>query len=180
MAESADILVVFGISGDLAKKMTFQSLYRMERREEITCSIVGVAIDEWDDDTLRGHAKESVEAEIDDVTRRLGGGDYPRATAEVGARMRVMGRNSLVVPVDGVDALAEVVRRRVFDEPPQQPFRGHLTVGRSIGKRPISGRSKPGQVLAPIAFAVEEIALVRSTLSPEGARYDTVSTFACR
>ena len=32
----------------------------------------------------------------------------------------------------------------------------------------------------PIAFAVEEIALVRSTLSPEGARYDTVSTFACR
>jgi 2'-5' RNA ligase len=120
------------------------------------------------------------EAEIDDVTRRLGGGDYPRATAEVGARMRVMGRNSLVVPVDGVDALAEVVRRRVFDEPPQQPFRGHLTVGRSIGKRPISGRSKPGQVLAPIAFAVEEIALVRSTLSPEGARYDTVSTFACR
>ena len=28
----ADVLVVFGITGDLAKVMTFQSLYRLERR----------------------------------------------------------------------------------------------------------------------------------------------------
>jgi len=29
MATKADHLVIFGISGDLAKKMTFKSLYRM-------------------------------------------------------------------------------------------------------------------------------------------------------
>ena len=120
------------------------------------------------------------EAEIDEVAGRLDGGEYPAATAEVASRMRVMGRSSLVVPVSGVDALAESVRARVFDEPPQQPFRGHLTVGRSIGKRPISGKSQSGQVLTPFAFDVDEIALVRSTLSPEGARYDTLSTLACR
>lgn len=28
----ADVLVIFGITGDLAKKMTFRSLYRLERR----------------------------------------------------------------------------------------------------------------------------------------------------
>jgi RNA 2',3'-cyclic 3'-phosphodiesterase len=120
------------------------------------------------------------EAEIDEIASRLQGGDYPRSTAEVASRMRVMGGSSLVVPVTGLDALADAVRTRVFDEPPRQPFLGHLTVGRSIDRRPISGKSRTGQVLAPLAFDVEEIALVRSTLSPAGARYDTVSTFACR
>ena len=28
----ADVLVIFGISGDLAKQMTFHSLYRLEQR----------------------------------------------------------------------------------------------------------------------------------------------------
>ena len=120
------------------------------------------------------------EAEIDDVMEMLRRGEYEAATAELGVRMRVMGRNSLVVPVDGLDQLAAAVRTTVFQEVPQQPFHGHLTVGRSIGKRPISGKTRTGQVLAPLAFDVNEIALVRSTLSPEGARYDTVGTVACR
>jgi RNA 2',3'-cyclic 3'-phosphodiesterase len=120
------------------------------------------------------------EREIAEVIQQLECGDYRPATAEIGARMRVLGGNSLVVPVDGLDALAAAVRTHVFDGPPKQPFRGHLTVARSIGKRPISGKSRTGQVLAPLAFDVKEIALVRSTLSPQGARYDTVGTFACR
>ena len=120
------------------------------------------------------------EAEIDAIAGRLAGHEYPATTAELAARMRVMGGSSLVVPVTGVDALADEVRARVFDGAPQQRFLGHLTVGRSIGKRPISGKSKTGQVLAPLAFDVDEIALVRSTLSPDGPRYDTVATFRCR
>ena len=31
-AEAADVLVIFGITGDLAKVMTFRSLYRLEQR----------------------------------------------------------------------------------------------------------------------------------------------------
>jgi glucose-6-phosphate 1-dehydrogenase len=71
----ADVLVVFGITGDLAKVMTFRSLYRLERRGLLTCPIVGVAVDDWTDDQLRDHARECVvgtgESLDDDVFARL-------------------------------------------------------------------------------------------------------------
>jgi glucose-6-phosphate 1-dehydrogenase len=57
----ADVLVIFGISGDLAKKQTFRALYRMERRAELSCPIVGVAFDEWSAETLRDHARRAIE-----------------------------------------------------------------------------------------------------------------------
>ena len=41
--EPADALVIFGISGDLARKMTFRALYRLERRGRLDCPIIGVA-----------------------------------------------------------------------------------------------------------------------------------------
>ena len=56
----ADALVVFGITGDLAKVMTFRSLYRLERRGLLTCPIVGVAVDDWSDDHLRDHARDAI------------------------------------------------------------------------------------------------------------------------
>jgi glucose-6-phosphate 1-dehydrogenase len=57
----ADVLVVFGITGDLAKVMTFRSLYRLEMRELLDCPIVGVAVDDWTVDKLREHARECIE-----------------------------------------------------------------------------------------------------------------------
>ena len=45
--QPADVLVVFGITGDLARVMTFRSLYRLERRGLLDCPIVGVAVDDW-------------------------------------------------------------------------------------------------------------------------------------
>lgn len=59
---AADVLVVFGITGDLAKVMTFHSLYRLERRGLLDCPIVGVAVDDWSVDDLRKRARESIEA----------------------------------------------------------------------------------------------------------------------
>ena len=47
MQRPADVLVVFGITGDLAKVMTFRSLYRLEQRGLLDCPIVGVAVDDW-------------------------------------------------------------------------------------------------------------------------------------
>jgi len=58
----ADVLVVFGITGDLARVMTFRSLYRLERRGLLDCPIVGVAVDDWSLDQLRDRAKTSIEA----------------------------------------------------------------------------------------------------------------------
>jgi glucose-6-phosphate 1-dehydrogenase len=56
----ADTLVVFGITGDLAKVMTFRSLYRLEQRGLLDCPIVGVAVDNWDVDQLVTRARESI------------------------------------------------------------------------------------------------------------------------
>ncbi len=62
----AGVLAIFGISGDLAKKMTFRALYRLERAKKLWTPIVGVAIDPWDDDQLRAHARASIEATVED------------------------------------------------------------------------------------------------------------------
>ena len=60
--QAADVFVVFGITGDLAKVMTFRSLYRLERRGLLSCPIVGVAVDDWTLDDLRDHARKAIEA----------------------------------------------------------------------------------------------------------------------
>jgi len=58
----ADVLVIFGITGDLARVMTFRSLYRLERRGLLSCPIVGVAVDDWTLDQLIDRARASIEA----------------------------------------------------------------------------------------------------------------------
>lgn len=57
----ADVLVIFGITGDLARVMTFRSLYRLESRGLLDCPIVGVAVDDWTTDQLVERARESIE-----------------------------------------------------------------------------------------------------------------------
>jgi glucose-6-phosphate 1-dehydrogenase len=58
----ADVLVIFGITGDLAKKMTLRSLYRLEQRGLLDCPIVGVAVEDWTVEHLREHAREAISA----------------------------------------------------------------------------------------------------------------------
>src|SRR3954451_13126493 len=73
--QAADVLTIFGITGDLAKKMTFRALYRLEARGKLDCPIIGVSIDDWDDEKLCEHARESIAAPVDspdeDVFGRL-------------------------------------------------------------------------------------------------------------
>jgi glucose-6-phosphate 1-dehydrogenase len=69
--QAADVLVVFGISGDLAKVMTFRSLYRLERRGLLTCPVVGVAVDDWTTDDLRQYAHKAIEATREPVDERV-------------------------------------------------------------------------------------------------------------
>ena len=64
------MFVVFGITGDLAKVMTFHSLYRLERRGLLSCPIVGVAVSDWSAEDLRSHARDAIVAcgeEIDEA-----------------------------------------------------------------------------------------------------------------
>src|SRR4051794_11034140 len=97
---SCDVFVIFGITGDLAKVMTFRSLYRLEARKMLECPIVGVAVDDWTVDQLAQRARESIVAtgeQLDeDVFARLMGrftyvaGDFtdPATYAKVGAAMQ--------------------------------------------------------------------------------------------
>jgi glucose-6-phosphate 1-dehydrogenase len=55
-----DVLVVFGITGDLARVMTFRSLYRLEQRGLLECPIVGVAVDDWTIEQLIERARSSI------------------------------------------------------------------------------------------------------------------------
>jgi glucose-6-phosphate 1-dehydrogenase len=64
---SCDVLVIFGITGDLARKMTFRALYRLEARGALDCRIIGVARDRWDDDSLREHARSAIADTVDDL-----------------------------------------------------------------------------------------------------------------
>jgi glucose-6-phosphate 1-dehydrogenase len=63
---AAGVLAIFGISGDLAKKMTFRALYRLEADGKLEAPIVGVAIDDWDDEALRRHARDSIDATVEE------------------------------------------------------------------------------------------------------------------
>ena len=58
----ADVFVIFGITGDLAKVMTFHSLYRLEARGLLNCPILGVAVNDWSEDELRAHARAAIQA----------------------------------------------------------------------------------------------------------------------
>jgi glucose-6-phosphate 1-dehydrogenase len=60
-AQVADAFVIFGITGDLAKVMTFHSLYRLEQRGLLDTPIVGVAVNDWSVGELRDHARTAIE-----------------------------------------------------------------------------------------------------------------------
>ena len=56
------MLVIFGITGDLARVMTYRSLYRLEARGLLDCPIVGVAFDDWSLEQLVERARDSIVA----------------------------------------------------------------------------------------------------------------------
>ena len=97
MAEQSDALVIFGISGDLAKVMTFGSLYRLETRGKLNCPIVGVASSDWTMADLASHARAAItgtgitidEAVFDRLMARFSyiAGDFlqPDTYARIGA-----------------------------------------------------------------------------------------------
>ncbi|MDT5390210.1 MAG: glucose-6-phosphate 1-dehydrogenase [Mycobacterium sp.] len=57
---TADLFVIFGITGDLAKKMTFGSLYRLEQRGLLDCPIIGVAAEKLTLDELVARARAAI------------------------------------------------------------------------------------------------------------------------
>jgi glucose-6-phosphate 1-dehydrogenase len=58
----ADALVIFGITGDLARKMTLKALYDLCENGTLRVPVIGVGRTEWSDDDLDRYAREAIEA----------------------------------------------------------------------------------------------------------------------
>src|SRR5437870_11968163 len=78
--QPADVLVIFGITGDLAKVMTFRSLYRLEQRKLLDCPIVGVAVDDWSVDQLVERARTSIIGTGEKLDEKV----FARLAAQIG------------------------------------------------------------------------------------------------
>ena len=69
MRTPSDALVVFGISGDLARKQIFPALYAMCKRGALHVRVIGVASSDWGLEQLRAHATESIDRDDANVDR---------------------------------------------------------------------------------------------------------------
>jgi glucose-6-phosphate 1-dehydrogenase len=69
----ADVLVIFGITGDLARVMTYRSLYRLEARGLLDCPVVGVAFDDWTLAQLVERARDSIVATGEELDEEVFG-----------------------------------------------------------------------------------------------------------
>ncbi len=82
----ADALVLFGATGDLAKRKLFPALYHLEQDGVLDIPVIGVARSDWTDESFRAHARDAViaadshadAAALDPLCRRLDliQGDY--------------------------------------------------------------------------------------------------------
>ena len=63
----ADALVLFGATGDLAKKKLFPALYHMELRGELGVDVIGVASTRWDRAQFLANAEAAIRANVTDV-----------------------------------------------------------------------------------------------------------------
>ena len=59
-APISDLLVMFGASGDLAKKKLFPAIYRLESRGRLGIPVIGVAREAWTDDDLHSHCRAAI------------------------------------------------------------------------------------------------------------------------
>jgi glucose-6-phosphate 1-dehydrogenase len=79
----ADALVIFGITGDLAKKMTFKALYRLSANGSLDVPVIGVARNDWSDEDLHEHARESVQGTTEEGSDELDDDLFARLAASL-------------------------------------------------------------------------------------------------
>ena len=135
----SDAVVLFGATGDLARKKLFPALFRLFERGELDLPVIGVARSEWDDAELRQYAARAVVDAVPDVDEDAVGtftgrlryvqGDY--ADPEVYAGLaRILGDAEvpviyLAVPpaifpsvIEGLDESGLASRSRLLVEKP--------------------------------------------------------------
>ena len=151
-AQSADALVVFGATGDLAHKMIFPALYAMCRSGALKVPVIGVASSKWSVEQLRARARESVEqagSEVDPAALdrllsalRYVSGDYKDAATFDALRLALHGAQRpafyLAIPpalfptvIRGLEAAGLADGGRVIVE---KPFGRDLASARALNR----------------------------------------------
>ncbi len=103
-------------------------------------------------------------------------GERPVVATTGSALTAFDGSGVVHLPVAGLDALAASVRSATGpfgDTHDDRPFVGHLTVARCRREPPVGLVGRP---VEPVAWTVDHLAVVASTLDPAGARYRTLAT----
>jgi glucose-6-phosphate 1-dehydrogenase len=77
---SADGIVLFGATGDLAAKKLYPALYGLGEDERITVPVIGVSSSEWTDQQMRDRCREAVTAATDEVDESVLGALVERLT----------------------------------------------------------------------------------------------------
>ena len=67
----ADALVLFGATGDLAKKKLFPALYDLEELNELDVKIFGVASSKWTQDVFRENVETAIRARKPDADEKV-------------------------------------------------------------------------------------------------------------
>ena len=67
MSERSDVLVLFGATGDLARKELYPALHHLARTDSLPRTVVGVARSDWSDAELVAYARASIEANGDGI-----------------------------------------------------------------------------------------------------------------
>jgi glucose-6-phosphate 1-dehydrogenase len=74
----ADALVVFGITGDLAKKMTFKALQRLCANGTLGVPVIGVARNDWTDEDLHRHARAALQGSGEEGETEISDEDFAK------------------------------------------------------------------------------------------------------
>lgn len=117
------------------------------------------------------------DADPNDVATALSSASFRASRIDLGPAVDVGGERTLFVPATGADDLAaETVRvtRSLGTEPIRRRFLGHITIAR------LKRRANMPRVLGEListSWTADEVALVESTLHPDGARYETLATY---
>ena len=123
----SDALVLFGATGDLARKKLFSAIYHMAADGQAAVPVVGIARSGWNDDRFRAHVRQAVGATVVDADPgvletvlaglSLVGGDYadPGTFGRLRAELDRLGSTSpafyLAIPPDLFPAVIEGLSR---------------------------------------------------------------------
>ena len=116
------------------------------------------------------------------VTDRLADADLgPPVPARLGPTSVILGSGVVCLPVTGLDSLAATVIAATADvgrRPERRRFHGHITLARARGRTGRGALRHLPALCLEASWTVDRVAVVASTLGPEGSRYQAVGTVA--